>query len=181
METQEHYKDSDTLQYWKIQMPLYRKMKESDCETVIDKWIYNLSNMPKMKTQLAFKQDKPLFMRLEKLASYSDMTREQQWQYDSSFHNYISYYGQLATKLREGKEIGFIEGETKGREEGRAEGIEQGRVEGRVEGRAEGRTEQLVESIKKFISKGFDFDEVVKILEVPADQIPELRRLIFDN
>nr|MCR4561064.1 Rpn family recombination-promoting nuclease/putative transposase [Bacteroidales bacterium] len=58
------------------QMPLYRKMKESDCETVIDKWIYNLSNMPKMKTQLAFKQDKPLFMRLEKLASYSDMTRE---------------------------------------------------------------------------------------------------------
>ncbi|MCR4561009.1 MAG: hypothetical protein K5685_13110, partial [Bacteroidales bacterium] len=109
----------------------------------------------------------------EKLASYSDMTREQQWQYDSSFHNYISYYGQLATKLREGKEIGFIEGETKGREEGRAEGIEQGR--------AEGRTEQLVESIKKFISKGFDFDEVVKILEVPADQIPELRRLIFDN
>jgi flagellar biosynthesis/type III secretory pathway protein FliH len=79
----------------------------------------------------------------------------------------------LATKLREGKEIGFIEGETKGREEGRAEGIEQGRVEGR--------TEQLVESIKKFISKGFDFDEVVKILEVPADQIPELRRLIFDN
>ncbi|MEE3448951.1 MAG: PD-(D/E)XK nuclease family transposase, partial [Bacteroidales bacterium] len=75
METKEHFKDSDALQYWKIQMPLYRKMKESDCETVIDKWIYNLSNMPKMKTQLAFKQDKPLFMRLEKLASYSDMTR----------------------------------------------------------------------------------------------------------
>jgi predicted transposase/invertase (TIGR01784 family) len=169
METKEHYKDSDALQYWKIQMPLYRKMKESDCETVIDKWIYNLSNMPKMKTQLSFKQDRPLFMRLEKLASYSDMTREQQWAYDSSYHNYVSYYGQLATKLREGKEIGFIEGETKGREEGLAEGREQGR------------TEQLVESIKKFISKGFDFDEVVKILEVPADQIPELRRLIFDN
>ena len=169
METKEHYKDSGALQYWKIQMPLYRKMKESDCETVIDKWIYNLSNMPKMKTQLSFKQDRPLFMRLEKLASYSDMTREQQWAYDSSYHNYVSYYGQLATKLREGKEIGFIEGETKGREEGLAEGREQGR------------TEQLVESIKKFISKGFDFDEVVKILEVPADQIPELRRLIFDN
>ena len=100
-------------------------------------------------------------MRLEKLASYSDMTREQQWAYDSSYHNYVSYYGQLATKLREGKEIGFIEGETKGR--------------------VEGRTEQLVESIKKFISKGFDFDEVVKILEVPADQIPELRRLVLDN
>ena len=171
METQEHYKDSDTLQYWKIQMPLYRKMKESDCETVIDKWIYNLSNMPKMKTQLAFKQDKPLFMRLEKLASYSDLTREQQWQYDSSFHNYISYYGQLATKLREGKEIGFIEGETKGREEGRAEG--------RAEGIEQGRTEQLVESIKNLMSAGFDFEKAVEMLKVPADQIAELRRLVF--
>ena len=54
-------------------------------------------------------------------------------------------------------------------------------LEGRAEGRAEGRTEQLVESIKKFISKGFDFDEVVKILEVPANQISELNRLVFDN
>ena len=116
-------------------------------------------------------------MRLEKLASYSDMTREQQWAYDSSYHNYVSYYGQLATKLREGKEIGFIEGETKGR----AEGLAEGEKKGLAEGREQGRTEQLVESIKKFISKGFDFDEVVKILEVPADQIPELRRLIFDN
>ena len=77
----------------------------------MDKPINNLSNMPNMKTQLAFKEEKPLFMRLEQIASYSDLTREQQWQYDSSFHNYISYYGMLATKLREGKEIGFAEGE----------------------------------------------------------------------
>ncbi|MCR4560994.1 MAG: hypothetical protein K5685_13035, partial [Bacteroidales bacterium] len=111
----------------------------------------------------------------EKLASYSDMTREQQWQYDSSFHNYISYYGQLATKLREGKEIGFIEGETKGREEGRAEGIEQGRAEG-IE---QGRTEQLVESIKNLMSAGFDFEKAVEMLKVPDEQIDELRRLVF--
>ena len=122
LETTDHYTDSDAVQYWKIQMPLYRKMKESDCKTVVDKWIYNLSNMPNMKTQLAFKEEKPLFMRLEQIASYSDLTREQQWQYDSSFHNYISYYGMLATKEREGKEIGYAEGEKKGRAEGRAEG-----------------------------------------------------------
>ena len=112
-------------------------------------------------------------MRLEKLASYSDMTREQQWAYDSSYHNYVSYYGQLATKLREGKEIGFIEGETKGRAEGLAEGEKKGREQGR--------TEQLIESIKNLISAGFDFDKAVEVLKVPADQIPELHRLIFDN
>ena len=53
--------------------------------------------------------------------------------------------------------------------------------EGEKIGREKGRTEQLVESVKKFISKGYDFDEVVKILEVPLDQIPELRHLIFNN
>ncbi|MBQ3656315.1 MAG: Rpn family recombination-promoting nuclease/putative transposase [Bacteroidales bacterium] len=46
--------------------------------------------------------------------------------------------------------------------------------------RKEGRTEQLVESIKKFISKGFEFDEVVNILEIPTVQIPELKRLVFE-
>ena len=60
-------------------------------------------------------------------------------------------------------------------------GYDEGEKAGIVKGRAEGRTEQLVESIKKFIAKGFDFDEVVKILEVPTDQIPELKRLVFDS
>jgi len=113
----------------------------------------------------ANRDEQPLFMRLQQLATYSALTPQQQLQYDDSFHNFMCYHGQLNTKLREGEEIGFLKGEKKGIEKGRAEG----------------RTEQLVESIKKFISKGFDFDEVVKILEVPADQISELRRLVFDS
>ena len=48
-------------------------------------------------------------------------------------------------------------------------------------GRAEGRTEQLVESIKNLISAGFDFDKAVKILKVPTNQIPELKRLVLCN
>ena len=69
----------------------------------------------------------------------------------------------------------------KGREEGRAEGIEQGREEGRAEGIEQGRTEQLVESIKNLMSAGFDFEKAVEMLKVPAEQIDELRRLIFQN
>ncbi|MBQ5539574.1 MAG: Rpn family recombination-promoting nuclease/putative transposase [Bacteroidales bacterium] len=58
---------------------------------------------------------------------------------------------------------------------------EEGRAEGRAEGREQGRTEQLIESIKNLISAGFDFDKAVEVLKVPADQIPELRRLIVDR
>jgi predicted transposase YdaD len=65
--------------------------------------------------------------------------------------------------------FGFSDGKEEGRAEGRAEGIEQGR------------TEQLVESIKNLMSAGFDYEKAVEILKVPAEQIDELRQLIFQN
>ena len=117
----------------------------------------------------ANRDEQPLFMRLQQLASYSALTPQQQLQYDDSFHNFMCYHGQLNTKLREGEEIGFLKGEKKGIEKG----LEKGR--------AEGRTEQLVESIKNLISSGFDFDKAVEVLKIPADQIMELRRLVFES
>ncbi len=176
METTDHYTDSNALQYWKIQMPLYRKMKKSECKNVIDKWIYNLSNMSKMKTPLEFKDEKPLFMRLEEIASYSDLTDEQQWQYDSSFHNYISYHGQLATKLREGKEIGFAEGEIKGREEGRKEGREEGHKEGREEGREEGQKEAQNATAIEMLKENMPIELIVKFTKLSVEDIQKLKQ-----
>ena len=181
MEKEKHYVDTDVIQYWKIQMPFYRKMKESDCKNSIDKWIFNLSNMSTMETNLAFTDEQPLFMRLQQLASYSALTPQQQLQYDDSFHNFMCYHGQLNTKLREGEEIGFLKGEKKGIEKGRAEGEKIGIEKGLEKGRAEGRTEQLVESIKNLISSGFAFDKAVEVLKIPIDQISELRRLVFES
>ena len=96
---------------------------------------------------------------------YANMTKEERYLYDRHIES-----------LRNEEEA-ITEAEIKGIEKG----FDKGEKFGLEKGRAEGRTEQLVESIKKFISKGFDFDEVVKILEVPADQIPELRRLVFES
>ena len=70
---------------------------------------------------------------------------------------------------------------TEGLAEGRAEGREEGEKIGIEKGIEKGRAEQLVESIKNIMSSGFDFDNAVKMLKVPADQIPELRRLIFNS
>ncbi|MBQ3658067.1 MAG: Rpn family recombination-promoting nuclease/putative transposase [Bacteroidales bacterium] len=63
----------------------------------------------------------------------------------------------------------------------RTEGYHDGFGAGQELGRAEGRTEQLVESTKNLISAGFDFDKAVEMLKVPTNQIPELRRLVFDS
>jgi len=63
----------------------------------------------------------------------------------------------------------------------RAEGRAEGEKIGIEKGIEKGRAEQLVESIKNIMSSGFDFDNAVKMLKVPAYQIPELRRLIFNS
>ncbi|MBQ3618557.1 MAG: PD-(D/E)XK nuclease family transposase, partial [Bacteroidales bacterium] len=154
LETENHYQDTDVFQYWKIQMPIYRKMKESDCTTDIDKWIFNLSNMETMETSLSFTNDIPLFKQLGKLASYSELTTDQQIQYDDSFNNYLAYMGQQEYKLKEGIKIGWKEGEAKGR--------------------AEGERAAKLESARKMKSKGYSIDIIADIIGLTPDEIAEL-------
>jgi predicted transposase/invertase (TIGR01784 family) len=154
METTKHYQDTDVFQYWKIQMPIYRKMKESDCKNDIDKWIFNLSNMETMETTLPFTNDIPLFKQLGKIASYSNLSPEQQMQYDDSFNNYLAFMGQQEYKLKEGIKIG--------------------REEGRAEGRAEGARAKAIESARKMKTKGYSVDIIADITGLTPDEIAAL-------
>jgi hypothetical protein len=67
-----------------------------------------------MKTQLAFTNEIPLFMRLEEIASYSQLTPQQQMQYDDSFNNYLAVLGNEAYNKRVGYEHGMKDGMEKG-------------------------------------------------------------------
>ena len=169
-DTEDHEIDSDVIQYWKIQMPFYREMEESDCKTDIDKWIFNLSNMESMETQLAFTQEIPLFARLEKIAEYSALDEKQQRLYDESFHNYMCYHGQLDYKYKKGiefgEEIGFLKGEEKGRAEGRAEGIK--------EGIAEGERKTNLENARKMKAANIPLQIIADITKLPLDVIEKL-------
>ncbi|MDD6003222.1 MAG: hypothetical protein PUC50_13625, partial [Bacteroidales bacterium] len=144
----------------------YRKMKESDCTTDIDKWIFNLSNMETMESTLSFTNDIPLFKQLGKLASYSELSPELQVQYDDSFNNYLAYMGQQEYKLKEGIKIGWEKGEAKGRKEGRAEGEKIGMEKG---ARA-----QAIETARKMKAKGYSIDIIADITGLTPDEIAEL-------
>ena len=80
-------------------------MPNQNTKNDIDKWIFNLSNLQKMETTLPFIK----FMRLGKIAAYSNLTKQQQQQYDDSYHNYMCYHGQLDYKYKKGKEEGRAE------------------------------------------------------------------------
>ena len=183
METSHKFVDTRVFQYWKIQMPIYRDMKASDCNDVIDKWLFNLSNMDTMETALAFKDEIPVFKRLEKMATYSALTPQQQMQYNDSFNNYLAYMGQQEYKLREGIKIGHAEGHAeglseglaKGRAEGLSEGLAKGRTEGRAEGRAEGLAEQAIAIARRLKAKGtLSLDEIAEMTGLTPDEINTL-------
>ncbi len=104
MDTDDKVIDSEIFQYWKVQLPFYREIKEKDCKSIMDKWFYILANMSTMETALPFIEEKPLFMRLAEIAEYSALTEAQQLQYDESLDNYLCYYNTIEHKVKKARQ-----------------------------------------------------------------------------
>ncbi len=84
---------SEDPQYWKIQLPYYREIKESDCKTNIDYWSYLIANMETFTDTLPFTKEKPIFNTIGKIAEYLRLTYEEQerywheWDQNNTYHN----------------------------------------------------------------------------------------------
>ena len=63
-----------------IEMPLFKKT-ESECETPLDYWLYNLKHMEQLE-HLSFKGQKALFNRLEELAKIANMNKKEREEYE---------------------------------------------------------------------------------------------------
>jgi len=107
-----------------------------------------------METALPFTNELPLFMRLEKIAEYSNMSAKQQMQYDDSYNNYLAYMGAQEYKMNEGIRIG--------------------EAKGRAEGRAEGAQSNAIATARKMKSKGYSLDEIAELTGLPLTQIQSL-------
>ena len=96
-----------------IEFPLFNKT-ESECETPLDYWLYNLKHMEQLE-HLSFKGQKALFARLEELARIANMNKKERAEYEAALKIYRDNENVVTTARREGKE--------EGREEGRKEGL----------------------------------------------------------
>ena len=79
MDYEEHIIVNNLQQYFKIQLPFYRRrrMKLEDCKTKFDYWLYNISNMKSMETTMPFMtEDKGLAM-MNDVARFNNMTLEE--------------------------------------------------------------------------------------------------------
>lgn len=101
-------------------------MKEEDCKTRIDYWLYNLSNMETMTTQIPFQQQQPIFNKVGTIAELAHMTPDERIKYNISIDSFRTNLSVLKNERAEGIEEGIAKGIAKGRAEGIEEGIAKG-------------------------------------------------------
>ena len=94
-----------------IEMPLFKKT-ESECETPLDYWLYNLKYMEQLET-LSFKGQKELFNRLEQLAKIANMNKKEREEYEECLKVYRDNYS-MALYQKQQAEARYQEGITEG-------------------------------------------------------------------
>ena len=97
-----------------VQLPLMKKTEE-ECDNDLDYWIYILNNMETLD-KMPFTEKNPAFVELIDLATYQNMSEDEQVAYDRSLKRMWDY----DNMLRGEREYAMAEGEARGRAEGEA-------------------------------------------------------------
>lgn len=165
---------SDKLRAYTLELAGYEKMEETDCKTRIDYWLYNLTNLENMTSQIPFQQQQPIFGRVGNIAELVHMNAEERAKYNISIDSYRSNLSAWKYGQEEARAEGLAEGRAEGRAEGLAEGLAEGRAEGRAEGLAKGRAEEKIENAKALKANGVPVNLIATSLGLPIETIESL-------
>ncbi|MDE6558578.1 MAG: PD-(D/E)XK nuclease family transposase, partial [Muribaculaceae bacterium] len=163
--------------YVYIQLPCFRK-EELECESLLDKWIYNIKNMGAAQ-RVAFKSDNEIFNYLDSVGSVAALDPKERHYYEAALKYSRDYNAVLATAREKAEAQGRAEGLAEGRAEGRAEGLAEGRAEGKAEGLAEGlaegRNEEKYRIAAEMLNNGMDPKVISTITKLSIDEIERMR------
>ena len=146
----------DKTRYYFIQLPLFDKTKE-ECESMIDKWIYNIKNMG-ARQEVAFKRNNEIFQRLAKVTNVASLTPTERYSYEADVKNARDALNRMRGARQEGFETGHAEGHAKGL----------------AEGRAEGRAEALINTAKNFKAIGVSVEQISIATGLPIEEVEQL-------
>ena len=157
---------SDKLSAYMIELPCIKGKKEEDCETNIERWMYNLYNMKTSTKPLAFQDIMPVFKTVASQAEFNNMSESEQNRYMRLLDIYRTNLSALNYSRKEGREEGLQEGMEKGlhysRKEGREEGLQEGKLEERYNN-AKALKENGVPVAIISVSLGLSVEEVEKL------------------
>ncbi len=157
---QTHEAITDKMRYIYLQLPLFHKEEQDDCENDFERWIFILKHMETLD-RMPFTKSK-VFERLAKIADVRSLTEEEKFQYDES----LKHYRDSNAVLRTAVEDGF--------EEGRAQGHEEGRKEGRAEGETIGEKKKSHEIARKMKENGMSVEIIQQMTGLSAEEIQNL-------
>ena len=100
---------NDKIQAYTIEFPSFYEMKESDCQTNMDIWIYNLLNMGTMTEPLGFRERMPIFDEIANMADLSKLSKEEYEAYFWECENRHSNRLIIEEGLERAREEGAIE------------------------------------------------------------------------
>ena len=100
---------SDKLKVFTLELSDYRKMKEEDCKTQIDYWLYNITNLETMNTNIPFQSQQPIFGKVGNIAELVHMTAEERKKYNISIDSYRTNLSVMKNERSEGRKEREIE------------------------------------------------------------------------
>ncbi len=171
---------NDKLTFKYVEIAKFNKTEE-ELETLYDKWLYALKNLPRLEKRPAALKEK-IFGRLFEEAEIAKFTPTELREYEDSLKAYRDIKNSLDTALEQGRAEGLEQGRMEGRAEGLEQGLEQGRMEGRAEGLEQGRTEGLeqgrtegrTDMIKAMLRRGLDIKMVAELSGLTEEDIKSL-------
>ena len=115
----------DNLTYIYLEMPKFKKT-EDELETLFDKWLYALKNLPRLLERPAALQER-IFKKFFDVAQTANLSKEEYAKYFESEKNYYDLDGAFRTASQKGftrgMKKGLAEGEAKGQQKEKAETV----------------------------------------------------------
>ncbi len=146
----------DNLTYIYLEMPKFKKT-EDELESLFDKWLYALKNLPRLLERPAALQER-IFKKFFDVAQTSNLSKEEYAKYFESEKVYYDLDGAFRTAAAKGL----------------AKGLAKGRAEGRVEGRTEGIEENKRENARRMKADGLPAETIAKYTGLTIEAINSL-------
>ena len=146
----------DKLTYIYLEMPKFKKT-EAELETLFDKWLFALKNLPRLLERPAALQER-IFKKFFDVAEVAALPKEEYAKYLESEKVYYDLDGAFRTADNKGY----------------SRGLERGKKEGLREGMARGREETNLENARRMKAKGFAPQDIADITGIAVETIKTL-------
>ena len=156
---------TDKLNFYYVEFPKFDK-GINELTTDLDRWLYIIINLDKLKTRPAALQV-GIFKEVLAMAEIAKMSAEEQWAYQMSRKHERDYNNLKRTIHEQGREKGIEQGLSQGIEKGLSQGIEQGLSQG-IE-------QRTIEFARAMLKDNKPTEEIIRYTGLSPEAIELLR------